>query len=328
MASSAQETNAILLSLLSAQLPFNEPTSIDQRQLTFHLVRHLAPTLPFPLLALFCGAYQSTNKDLVQTTIEAALDETDELLEEFAQVGVGAFEADKFGGGGTDWTEWARRATVHLGVARSCPEVSSLYGQSEGVLVTLKKWYDTVLVSFTPDSLSDSLKKQTTPFAYAEREREWLGVKLQVLETTYLVLEAAFFTPLADAQGQAHDQERSAFWDELSDVTGPLFRSSTSSDAVSTRSLFDRSLLEDLETCFDLSTKLERLVGTDARGLEVARKFRSLRQEQRGAFDGLSLLKKLNSASSMGPEQGGGKGKGKAVEQSVRFSSSLPRDCF
>lgn len=289
-----------LTTLLSLQLPSSPPPPPNTRLLTQQLVTHLAShagTLSFPLIALYAASYQRTNASLVRTTLERALSADEDLLSTIIELGPSALASLS---PNADYPTLRLQSSLHLSLARSTPLLASIYGQSPDVVRSLCTWYER-LQNFRPSSLAAG-----APVAGLDAEgREWLEARLEILETLFMLLSAAFLDPIADSNAA---EERAAFWEELEGVLKPAFEVQVSGSG--RRPLVDRGLLGDLENYFGVAEGVEKLAKGDTRAGALAVKLRGLRTNA-GSVDGLELLTQASGSAK-------GKGKASVQEEDVR----------
>lgn len=295
-----------LTTLLSLQLPSSPPPPPNTRLLAQQLITHLAShagTLSFPLVALYAASYQRTNASLVRTTLERALARDEDLLSCIIELGPTALASLS---PNADYRTLRIQSSLHLSLARSTPLLASIYGQSPDVMRSLCTWYER-LQSFRPASLTAG-----TPATGLDAEgRDWLEARLEILETLFALLSAAFLDPIAESNAV---EERAAFWEELEGVLKAAFEVHVSGSG--RRSLVDRGLLVDFENYFGVAERVERLAKGDTRAGVLAAKMRALRANA-GSVDGLELLRQASGSAK-------GKGKAPVQEEDVR-SLRVPR---
>lgn len=236
---------ALLSTLLTSQLPSSSPTPPSLRLQTLTLFASL-PRPSLPLLALFASAYQSTNASLVQKVFTSALEGDEELLGEIEDVAIGSLESDLLLVLSPD------RVRMHLSLARSCEEVSSLYGQSVGVVRNLEGWW------------------------------EMSECRDEVVDTLFVVLRCAFLDPVKAEEGD----ERDAFWEEMEDVVSGCREDASASGSEGLAK--GQGMWEDLERRFGVSGMIEELAGQSEIARELAQTFRSFSSSTSSSPDDVS----------------------------------------
>lgn len=302
--------------------------TLTVRQLLHDLFDKLSTipgTLSFELLACYATQYQSTNATLVSTLITRAFSIDESLLDQLISIGPDSLHL-AFGTQPTSsltLDDFVQRARVHLRMARSASVVASIYGQSIEVVRTLCYWYDVLLPKLRPASTLSTLG--STFKEVDEAGRNWLEIRLEVLETFYSILNAAYLSPLAM---DPPPSERIALTEELESILlASLDRAeslSAPTGAVGGQPLISRTLLADLDGYFKLGAILDAEKGL--RKSILVERFTTLRvverMRQNGGeiVDGLEVLRRPSSSvvkSNYTVVELNGKGKGKELSPIV-----------
>lgn len=275
-----------------------------------HLLLELLVKLPsffqnYAQLITFAQVYQRKNTTLVAKTMDRIFKSNPGLLDQVLEISstrlIEALRDCNKGKGVMDNLSELDRITLatsrECSLARSNKIISSSLGQSSAVLSSLASHYTATLSSISPFTSLDINQRipTETKSNLSREERKWLEIKLEVLETTYIMLDAAFLTPLeASGSEKVGSEERSAFIGELCDAVSPLLGTSISSSSSAYRiNLVNQSLLADLEYYYNLSERILFACGrADENGRELSRTFSSLRKID--SIDGLNLLRSLS----------------------------------
>ncbi|KAK4046087.1 hypothetical protein OIV83_006367 [Microbotryomycetes sp. JL201] len=243
-----------------------------------------ADTLTVPLLAVFCGAFQRTNSTLVHDTVALAFDNDPQLQIDVCEHGptllIQACDAAA-SSLPTHSSMWTRQAlTSLLALARSHPLVASSFGQ----------------VTHTYTAIAHLYKSSAT-----EKDLATLQLKLDLLATTFALLDKAFLTPILDKTKPVTTTDRCDFWSELIVCLDTLLQNiKTNSIPSHSTPLINATLVRDLQRYYKLATKLDLAADGLDRGTELARSAHALCERVRtidnGAFDtddGLEVIRRL-----------------------------------
>ncbi|KAM0787826.1 hypothetical protein ACM66B_003880 [Microbotryomycetes sp. NB124-2] len=298
-------SNAVVHASLVHALASSRHDSTSMRQRLAQLVTRLATqtnTLTVPLLAVFCGAFLSTNKRLVRETVAIAFDTDAQLQINVCEHGPELLAQACDAAVTHSTTAWARQTLQSLlALARSHPLVSSSFGQ-------LSRTYSAIAHLYS--SLSDPA---------APPDTATLELKLDLLSTAWTVLDQASLDPLLDQTNPLTVTDRQDFWSELLDNLGVILQHEQSSNSETT-ALINATLAQDLQRYYRLADKLDSAArGLDAssnihtRANAVRQRVRGLDKHTADGEDGLEIVRRLKLG---GKAMSNGKGKGKASEDS------------
>lgn len=269
------------------------------RMLLHHLIERVPPQFfTFPRLLFYTAIYQSENTDRVEAHLRKIFEANPQLsktvLQGTASYFIDSLEKSRmdFKGKGKPGRELLPRALLFLSMMRSTPELSSACGSLRKVIEGLSKLYNQLLAECRPVTLVDRIAelRENRRSELSEEERRWMVAKLEVIETTYALLDVAFFSHLAN--DRLSEAQRSAYIAELCDLLSFEWFASKGSNEIH---LFDQALLTDLEHYYKLSSRIITACGpNDERGRVLSRKFESVRSS--GSLDALDLLRESSDA--------------------------------